>query len=291
MGFAPFPRSGRTGSSRSCAPRSRRARSASRTRGRVRRGGRESGRSSRRRRRGGAARGRARAPRRSLGRVARSRRRSKLRGEREWGEARGVQDLVRPGTPDAGDGALVAEQRVEAPRGGRENLGEPLGADPERLRAQVRKLFVGLLWCEQPDTGALLRARLGEHELAAALEAESEGGRLRAFRAGAEVAQAARGHEVDHQHELAVLGLEQEPLAAPGGAGQASALERLQRRVDRLQRGDVGRPGALDRKRAHGIVERLANRFDLGQFRHGPSVRRTMPPAETRSPPWGGSHP
>ena len=54
---------------------------------------------------------------------------------------------------------------------------------------------------------------------------------------------------------------------------QPPALERRQRRVERLQRRDVRRPGALDRKRTHGIVERAAESLDLGQLGHGSSVR------------------
>ena len=162
---------------------------------------------------------------------------------------------------------------------------QPLDAEPERLRAEVRELVLRLLGRQQPDAGALLRAGLGEHELPAALEAKAEGGRLRAFLAGAEVAHAAGGHEVDHQHELAVVGLEEEPLAAALRPREAPALERLERRVDRLQRRDVRRAGTLDRKRADGLVERSAEGLDLGQLGHGSSVRWT------RRRPRLGPHP
>ena len=57
-------------------------------------------------------------------------------------------------------------------------------------------------------------------------EPEAERRRLRALLAGAEVAKAAGGHQVDEQDELAVLGREEEPLRAPLGAGQPPALER-----------------------------------------------------------------
>src|SRR5437660_222737 len=113
----------------------------------------------------------------------------------------------------------------------------------------MRELRLGLLGREEPDAGALLRARLGEDELAAALEAQPERGRLRAFLPRTQVAHTARGHQVDLQDELAVVGREEEVFAAALGAFEPAAVEGLQRRVDRLQRRDVGRPRALDRER------------------------------------------
>ena len=41
-----------------------------------------------------------------------------------------MEDLVRPGAADAGERALVAEQRMQAPRVGREDLAEPLAPTP-----------------------------------------------------------------------------------------------------------------------------------------------------------------
>ena len=49
----------------------------------------------------------------------------------------------------------------------------------------------------------------------AALEGEAERRRLRPLLAGAEAAEASGGHQVDEQDELAVVGREEEPLAAP----------------------------------------------------------------------------
>ena len=58
---------------------------------------------------------------------------------------------------------------------------------------------------------------LGDEELAiaAALEAEPKGGRLRALLTGQQVADPAGRHQVHEQHELAVIRREQEPLGAP----------------------------------------------------------------------------
>src|SRR2546423_15391808 len=86
-----------------------------------------------------------------------------------------VEDLVCPGASDSGNRALVAEERVQ-PTGLRgEELAEGVGAESECLRAQVRELFLRSLRRQQPDPRALLRARLREDELAAALEAQAEG--------------------------------------------------------------------------------------------------------------------
>jgi hypothetical protein len=44
-----------------------------------------------------------------------------------------VQDLVCPGAADPGNDALVAQERVQPPRLGRQDLAEPLFAEAERL--------------------------------------------------------------------------------------------------------------------------------------------------------------
>ena len=41
-----------------------------------------------------------------------------------------MEDLVRPRATDPGDPPLVAEQRMEPARVARQDLGEPLGAEP-----------------------------------------------------------------------------------------------------------------------------------------------------------------
>jgi hypothetical protein len=69
---------------------------------------------------------------------------------------------------------------------------------------------------------------------------------------------------VDVEDELAVVRREEQVLAPPPCAGEPAALERVERRVERLQRGDVGGPGARDRRGADGSVERPAERLDFG---------------------------
>ena len=179
-----------------------------------------------------------------------------------------MEDLVRPGAPDPRNRPLVAQERVKPPGVGGEDPGELLGVESQRLRSQVGQRLCRLLGRDQPDAGAFLRSCLGENELGAALETEPESGRLGARVSRLEVAKATRGHQVDEQHELAVVGREQETLASPLRADEPSPLESRQRRVERLQGRDVRRAGLFDRERPHGIVEGASPGFHLGQFGH-----------------------
>jgi hypothetical protein len=62
-------------------------------------------------------------------------RRIEVGRQRVGRESRRVEDLVRPRAADAGQRPLVAQQRMQPPRVRREDLGEPVGAEPERLGA------------------------------------------------------------------------------------------------------------------------------------------------------------
>ena len=81
---------------------------------------------------------------------------------------------------------------------------EPLRAESERVGAEVRELGVDPLGREEPDLRALLLPGLGEDERRAVREVELERGRLRPLAAGIRPRQAAGGHQVDVQDELAV---------------------------------------------------------------------------------------
>jgi hypothetical protein len=96
----------------------------------------------------------------------------------------------------------------------------------------------------------------------------------RAFLPGARILEPARGHEVDEEDELAVVGREQEALAAPLGAAEATALERVERRVERLQRGDVRRPCSRDGEGRHRVVKLAPPRLHLRQLGHVLKVAR-----------------
>jgi hypothetical protein len=79
---------------------------------------------------------------------------------------------------------------------------------------------------------------------------------------------------VHHHDELVVVRREQEPLRPPFDALEALAVERGDRRIERLQRGDVRRPGSLDRELLHEGVKLAAPRFDLGQLGQRKLLRR-----------------
>jgi hypothetical protein len=127
----------------------------------------------------------------------------------------------------------------------------------------VGELLLGGLGGQQPDAGALLRPGLGEHELAAAFEPHPERRGLRSRLTRSQIPQPAGRHQVDEQHELSVLGREEESLPAPLCACQPPPLERRQRRIERLQGRDVRWARALDRKRAHRVVDGPPQRLNL----------------------------
>jgi hypothetical protein len=66
------------------------------------------------------------------------------------------------------------------------------------------------------------------------------------------------------EDEVAGFAREEEVLAAPPRPRQAASLQDRERRVERLQRGDVRGPGALDRDGRDGLVQRASRRLDLG---------------------------
>ena len=180
-----------------------------------------------------------------------------------------MEDLVRPRAADAGDHALVAQERVQPARFAGEDLAEPLRAEPERLRPEVRELGLGRLGREQPDSGALLRAGLGEHELGAALEARRNAGVFGPFSPARRYRRRPARHQVDEQDELAVLGREEQPLRAPLRAGEPAALER-RRAAGRyvFSVAMCAGPAFSIGKAETRAVERPAPRLHLRQFRH-----------------------
>ena len=134
------------------------------------------------------------------------------------------------------------------------------GVDVERVRPEVRELRLERVGREQPDAGALLLARLGEDELAAVREAEPERRRLRALR------RRARGSAAGPRSSGGRAGRARRRRWGRAGSCRAArapakpaSLELRQRRVERLQRGDVRRA-------------RLAR---PGTRRHGGSSSRT----------------
>jgi hypothetical protein len=71
---------------------------------------------------------------------------------------------------------------------------------------------------------------------------------------------------MDVEDELAVVGGEEEVLAAAACAREAPAIERPERRVERLQRRNVRRPCLGDRRARERLVERPPCRLYLGKL-------------------------
>ena len=191
--------------------------------------------------------------------------------------------------PDALE-AELARLGPEADELDAAKLAEILASDSRRLHSLLRdqRLIAGIgrAWANEILHAArlspyALSTQLAPDEierLAAVGEAQPERRCLRALLAGAQRPETPGGHQVHHQHELAVVGREVQPLRAPPRACEALAVERGERRVERLQRRDVRRPGLRDRARAHGLVELSAPLLDLWQLRHLHTLPRWTSP-------------
>ncbi len=165
---------------------------------------------------------------------------------------------------DAGDGALVAQQRVELPALALEDLGERRRVELERVGPEVAR--------DRPRSASGVTSHTpARFFLPASVSTSSappskrsaEHRRLRLLRARREEAQPPGAHQVDAQDEVVAVDGEEEVLAAPLGALQPPAVERRQRRVERLQRGDVRGAGLLDRRRGDERIELPHPRLDL----------------------------
>ncbi len=165
------------------------------------------------------------------------------------------EDLVCVRPADARERPLVAQEWMELASLAREDLGEALRAEAERVRPEMRELGLEALRREEPDTRALLLAALGEDELPAVRERESEHRRLRCLRPGCVIAQSAGAHQVDAEDELTVRRREEEVLAAAACSQERSSLELLHGWVEGLHGRDVRRAGALDRRSRDERVE------------------------------------
>ena len=203
-------------------------------------------------------------------------------------ELRPPEDLVGPRAADAGERTLVAEERVQPARVRGEDLPEPDGAEAERIGAEVCQVGLQDVRLVEPDAGLLARARLGEDEGAPVREGKPERGLRGLLPAGPDVAEPSGGHQVHVENELAVVGGEEQVLAAPARAREPTALEGGERRVERLHRRDVRGPGPLDRRRGYRAVERAAESLDLGKLWHearvAPAAGRTGSSAADGSP-------
>ncbi len=71
-----------------------------------------------------------------------------------------MQDLVRPGPPDARDQALVAKQRVQPASVGGEDRRERRRVEHVGLGAEVGELGLERVGAQQPDARPLAPTRL-----------------------------------------------------------------------------------------------------------------------------------
>ena len=130
-----------------------------------------------------------------------------------------VEDLVRPRAADARDQPLVAEQRVQPPRVGGE---DPRRATPRRAgrpRGRGARAPASSASGRSSQTPA---RRLAPASVSTSSPPSSKRSRnigvFGPFAPGREVLQPAGAHQVHHQHELAVVGREEEPLRPPARA-------------------------------------------------------------------------
>ena len=133
---------------------------------------------------------------------------------------------------------------------------QPLRTDAECLRSEMAKLFFELLGVEQPDTGTLLRAGLGEHEPRASSKTSWNAGvfgpvspALRYFKRPAVI------RCTSSTSSPSAVG-KKSRFARRSAPGELPALEARKRRIERLQGRDVRRPRLDDRERGDRIVER-----------------------------------
>src|SRR5919109_1785930 len=186
---------------------------------------------------------------------------------------------------------------MEPARVSGEDLAEALGAEPERLWAEVLELALRRARLEQPDPSSLSRSSLRQHQLGPAFEHEPEGRRFRTLFRSEQPAEPPRGHQVYEQHQLLVLGRKQEALTPTLDAPKAASLESTQRGVVRLQRGDVSGPGLGDGGYLDRLVQGAPQRLHLWKLRHravaeqgrAPRARRSVPEPTPASRAAGGS--
>ena len=184
-------------------------------------------------------------------------------------EPRLPEDLVDPGAADARDGALVAQQRVEV-TGLVDQLGELVewgrrpGLGAERGHGVV---LLDLVDRQQLGPGPLLRPELAQAQLATVGDAQQEARALVAQRRPAgEQLQAAGGHQVDEDAEVAQL--DDGHLAHAPHAGDLATGEHVERRVERLHGHHAGRERGLDLLALERGVQAPRGDLDLGQLRH-----------------------
>src|SRR3954464_4638392 len=185
-------------------------------------------------------------------------------------EPRGPQDLVDPRAPDAGDDVLVAQDAVQRPRALRgQQFAQRWRVGP-RLRPEGRKRVVvgDVRRAQDLDPRALARAEFAQAQLVAVRQADEQPRSAIAQRGAlVEELQAPGRHEVHQQGEVA-REVDDEVLAHAPHAGDGGALDRVQRRVEGLQRVDARRERRLDDDTPQRGIQPACGDLDLGQLGH-----------------------
>ena len=169
--------------------------------------------------------------------------------------------------------ALVAQQRVEVAGlvEQRRELLERRRRVGVRARASPPPRPRDLVGGQQLRPGALLGAELAQAQLAAVVEPDQQPrGAVAQRRALVEQLQPAGRHQVDEQRQVA--GLDDEHLADAPHAVQLAAGERVERRVERLQRDHARRQRGLDARARDAGRQAARGDLDFGQLGHAPRV-------------------
>ena len=135
---------------------------------------------------------------------------------------------------------------------------------PEALE---RLVGVGLLRAQQLHPRPLPRAELAQPQLAALREADEQPRGL--VRSEARLGCSwSRPADIRWSSSDRSPSSRNEQLAAPAHAGERAALERVQRRVERLQRVDAGRERRLDGQPCEGGAQPAGGDLHLGELWH-----------------------
>ena len=165
---------------------------------------------------------------------------------------------------------LVAQNAVQrAGALGGEQLAQRRRVGP-RLRPERRERVVGrdVLRAQDLDPRALARAELAQAQLVAVGEPDEQPrGAIAQRGALVEELQAPGRHEVHEQGEVAGE-VDHDVLADPPHAGDGGALDRVQRRVEGLQRVDARGERRLHDDAAQRGIQPACGDLDLGQLGH-----------------------
>ena len=174
-------------------------------------------------------------------------------------------------TACSGRAPLRGEQLAQ-----RRRVGPRLGAE-----RRDRVVLLDLVGAQDLHPRRLLRPELAQAQLAARRRSGRAGARCgrAATRACRRAAAAPRDIRCTSSGEVAG-DVDDDVLAAAPDALDRRAVDRVQRRVERLQRVDARRERGLDRRAAQRRVEAARSDLDLGQLGHMVSLRA---PAAARS--------